>query len=297
MKLSIYKKEYWLKKGYTEEDSKKMVEKSKKETSCRCREFWMKRGYTEEESIKIISDKQRETALKQNFTKIKKVTQYEREFWIKKGITRDDEIKLKIEEAKNRSNPYKILNDAELKSMMNKRRETYYSKTEEELKEINKKRGRTKDQLIEEYGHFEANNMVKNRGKNKKFYRRSSKISESFFNKLQDILKDEILFYGRNEKWIRIEKNNGFFVDLLNENKIIEFNGDFFHANPIKYKKDDIIKISENEQYLAKDIWEKDRNKIDKLINLKYEVYVVWENDVVKNCELELIKCVNFLKK
>lgn len=182
--------------------------------------------------------------------------------------------------------------------MIENRKKTYYSKSKEELKSINDRRGRTKSQLIDEYGYYEANEMVKNRGKNKKFSRRNSKIAASFFNKLQDVLKDNKLLYDKDEKWIRIENNKGFFVDLLDEenNKIIEFNGDFFHANPTKYKDNDIIKISENEQYKASELWNKDKMKIDKLKELNYSVFIVWESDVKNQLDVELEKCVNFLK-
>jgi len=151
--------------------------------------------------------------------------------------------------------------------------------------------------LIDEYGEFNANEMVKNRGCNKNFYRRYSKISESFFDKLQNLM-NETLFYEKNEKWIKFEGKNGFYVDLMNEkeNKIIEFNGDFFHANPKLYKKNDIIKVSENFNFKAHEIWENDSIKIQKLKNLKYDVHIVWENDVKNNTNIELNKCVEFLK-
>jgi hypothetical protein len=35
-----------------------------------------------------------------------------------------------------------------------------------------------------------------------------------FFNGLQNIFP-EILFYGKEEKWIRYNKNKGFYVDLF----------------------------------------------------------------------------------
>ena len=182
--------------------------------------------------------------------------------------------------------------------MINNRRKTYYSKSDEELRLINKKRGITKLQMINKYGFIEANKMVINRGKNRKWIRRCSKISVSFFNNLQNLLTEYKLFFGSEEKWIRIVKNKGTFVDLFIEgrNKIIEFNGDFFHANPIKYKKDDIIKIAESEQYKAEEIWKKDSIRIKTLKNMGYDVLIIWENDVKRNYEIELIKCVNFIK-
>ena len=299
MKINIYQKDYWIKKGFSEEESINLVEKLKKETSCWNKEFWIKKGFSEEESIEKIKEKQKNNALKRTRESYDNMLNpYQKEYWIKSGFSDEEEIIKKINEQKLKSNPYLSLSTDKLESMFNNRRKTYYSKTKEELKIINKKRGRTKLQLINKYGLFEANEMVKNRGCNKKFYRKYSKISESFFDKLQFLLKDDVLLYGKNEKWIRVIKNEGLFVDLTIEgtNKIIEFNGDFFHANPIKYKKDDIIKIAECEQYKAKEIWEKDRKRIEKLNNMNYVTLIIWENDVKNNTDLELKKCIDFIK-
>ena len=58
MKITIYNKEYWIKKGFSEEESIHLVDKSKKETSCWNKEFWMKKGFSEEESIQKVKEKQ-----------------------------------------------------------------------------------------------------------------------------------------------------------------------------------------------------------------------------------------------
>jgi hypothetical protein len=186
--------------------------------------------------------------------------------------------------------------------MMKNRKKTYYSKTIEDIKQINKKRGRNTLQLIDKFGMIKAYDILKKRGTVKNtFPRRCSKISICFFDKLRIELNEDFkLLYGVNdEKWIRLNKNKGTFVDLIvdNTNKIIEFNGDFFHANPIKYNKNDIIKIAENCQFKAKDIWEKDFIKNETLKEKGYDVLTIWENDVIKNCNQELNKCIEFIKK
>lgn len=299
MKPNIYQIDYWIAKGFNNEESIDLVNKWKKETSCRCKEFWMKKGYNEQDSIEMVKTYQKKSNSKRTTESYKEMLNpYQKEYWIKKGITDEKEIDDKINEQKIKSNPYLTMDDEQYTSMMNNRKKTYYSKSSDEIKKINNKRGRTKLQLIEEYGEYEANEMTKNRGKNKKFQRRYSKISELFFDKLQDYIKDKNMFYGKNEKWIRVQNNKGFFVDLIveNENKIIEFNGDFFHANPSKYQKDDIIKISENEQYRAYELWNKDEMKMNMLKESNYDVYVVWENDIKNNFDEEIEKCLTFLK-
>lgn len=60
----------------------------------------------------------------------------------------------------------------------------------------------------------------------------------------------------------------------------IEFNGDFFHANPKKYKPDDKIFYTS-----ASDIWKRDADKNKQLKELGIRILYVWESDWVKNKE------------
>lgn len=74
---------------------------------------------------------------------------------------------------------------------------------------------------------------------------------------------------------------------LLDNNKIIEINGDKWHANPLFYKQNDILDFFGNEN-IANNIWEKDRLKIQCAINNNYKVLVLWENEI--NNKFEKIK-------
>lgn len=72
-----------------------------------------------------------------------------------------------------------------------------------------------------------------------------------------------------------------YIVDELNEELklIIEINGNHPHANPIKYKADDLIQLGNHVQYYAYEKWEKDRKRQEKLESLGYTVFVIWESD------------------
>jgi G:T-mismatch repair DNA endonuclease (very short patch repair protein) len=75
-----------------------------------------------------------------------------------------------------------------------------------------------------------------------------------------------------------------FFDFLIRDLKIlIEIQGDYWHANPSKYKKDDYISYPEK-KILAEDIWKKDFNKKDIAEKKGYKVIYIWE------CELKKIK-------
>ena len=67
--------------------------------------------------------------------------------------------------------------------------------------------------------------------------------------------------------------------DIKHKDCIIEFNGDYWHCNPRVYDSDKIIIGNRT----AKDIWEKDKKKIQTAIDLGYRVMIVWECDFVKD--------------
>ncbi len=62
---------------------------------------------------------------------------------------------------------------------------------------------------------------------------------------------------------------------------VVEFYGDFWHANPKMYFADEIVR----DNITAKEIWEKDKNRICELIGGGYDVVVVWESDFKEDRE------------
>ena len=72
---------------------------------------------------------------------------------------------------------------------------------------------------------------------------------------------------------------------------IIEVNGDFWHANPLIYEENDIVKLPETRRK-AKEIWERDKKHIDKANSMGYKVISIWEYDIKKLNEKELIDYV-----
>lgn len=63
-------------------------------------------------------------------------------------------------------------------------------------------------------------------------------------------------------------------------NLIIECNGDFWHANPKKYKEDDILPFPGDKRMLAKQLWKKDELKIDEYKKRGYDILTLWEMDI-----------------
>lgn len=72
---------------------------------------------------------------------------------------------------------------------------------------------------------------------------------------------------------------------------IIEFHGDFWHANPQKYKKDDILNFPTGEKYTAEMIWEKDEMKKEAAMRAGFEYKVVWESEFNDDPEKTIEGC------
>ena len=73
--------------------------------------------------------------------------------------------------------------------------------------------------------------------------------------------------------------------DIFIEPNICIFcDGDYWHANPDKYKFNDIISRQHNKT--AENIWKKDSDIVRKLTEMNYFVLRFWETDIYKNINL-----------
>lgn len=116
-----------------------------------------------------------------------------------------------------------------------------------------------------------------------------SQISLDLLSKVDDGRNG---FFGPTEKVVR-GVTRSHRVDYLYGKSIIEFQGDYWHANPLKYSGDEIL-IGKK---VASDIWEKDANKVRDLIAKGYDVLIVWEDEFKREPEKTINKCKQFLDK
>lgn len=86
-----------------------------------------------------------------------------------------------------------------------------------------------------------------------------------------------------------------YSYDIYYEGKIIEYNGNFWHANPNKYAPTDIHKFPGNTG-TAEDRWKKDKLKSDMAVSNGNEIIVVWEYDFTKFREQTIQRCIDFLQ-
>lgn len=128
--------------------------------------------------------------------------------------------------------------------------------------------------LNEKYGVDNAFELAKHTMTSKS----QKEIYEILLNKFEN--KDVFI-----NKKIYINNSKQFYIcDIFIKsiNVCIEYNGDYWHCNPIKYEKD---YFNRKKQKHAYEIWERDNQKINDYKKMGYNVLVIWENDYKNNHE------------
>jgi len=115
-----------------------------------------------------------------------------------------------------------------------------------------------------------------------------SKREIEIFGFVRDFLPNSVV-----EEQKEIIKDNGrcYYYDICIEDLkiIIEINGNYWHANPKIYNKEDIIKYPFGE-VKANDIWKKDKAKTTEAEKNGYKVFTVWE-------DVDYVNHLQFLKE
>jgi hypothetical protein len=124
-----------------------------------------------------------------------------------------------------------------------------------------------------------------------------SKISQKMFWNIYDIIKNDYkkIYFGElNHEYSCGTRNNFDFV-VLDNKKVIEFNGDKFHANPKMYEKNDIPLNFIGKT--AEELWKEDEKKKKNIEKKGYKLLTIWENDYIKNKEMCILECIKFIKR
>jgi hypothetical protein len=154
--------------------------------------------------------------------------------------------------------------------------------------------GKSLEWFIEKHGDESGYNVYKlmliNKAKGINSPGCVSRASQDFFDNLDILIGTKFnTSYSRKnrERIFYIEEfNKAYSVDYYIEelNLAIEFNGDYYHANPKKYKCDVHFNLCKKGGVTAKDLWEKDEKKYH-LLEKHHGIrtIVVWESDYYKN--------------
>ena len=231
------------------------AEKFIKEYNCFCKEYWLKRGYTEEEAIKNISEIQTKNSNKITVSSRRQASIRCKEHWIKIGY-----------------------NEEESQKIISRYQTTF-----------------SKEICINKYGKEKGLEIFKKRQekwqltlhKTNKMHCGYSKISQDLFNELIKHTNNEIYYGSLNREYTIYNKENKHiyafdFTDLTNK-KIIEFQGDIYHANPNLFSEDD--KPSPWNNLTSKELWQKDEYKKQVALNNNFDLIQIWESDFRNNKE------------
>jgi hypothetical protein len=118
--------------------------------------------------------------------------------------------------------------------------------------------------------------------------------SQQFFNKIYNLLptaiQSECYYADKNKEYFFNTGKSFFFVDFVipKIRYALEYNGDYFHANPSRYDKD---YFNKKIKMTAHEIWDRDISRYQTISNMGYKLDIVWEsydsdkeiNRIVKN--------------
>jgi len=144
--------------------------------------------------------------------------------------------------------------------------------TKEKMSETHKDKKRSKE-TKEKMSKSHLEYMKKN---NDLYSKISQECFWNIYNELPKDLQEQTYFAELNHEHFMCGKYMvDFYIKPLN--LIIEFFGDYWHANPKEYKKDDVIHVNK-----ASQIWKEDKQRI-KNLEKHYKVFIIWESDYNKN--------------
>jgi hypothetical protein len=283
VKGSAFSVNYWINRGLSEDESKQKV----KEMKPNLIEYWLSRGFSHEESklktelhlmnterafiIKYGEDEGVRLFKEKKYKEGKLHSKRSIEYWINKGYS-FEQSKNKVSESQNTFGLVKCIE----------------KHGEQEGKRIFTERQKKWQESLTKNGNMKMG---------------YSKISQDlFYNILETYDIDSrinVKFATHNEEFKLNNPDGGIFIydftDIINK-KIIEYNGDMFHANPKKYKETDTPHPYRKNK-TSSEIWESDKNKLIEAKNNGYDVLVIWDSEYRwGNKERIIKKCINFLK-
>lgn len=136
------------------------------------------------------------------------------------------------------------------------------------------------------------NSTYKNHGVKYGIIKAHHNIKSKPQRRIEEILESD------NIEYISEYKIYPYYVDILcsKSKKVIEVYGDFWHANPIKYKKDDILNFPYGKKMLVEDKWNYDKERINHIKLQGFEILIIWENDIYKNLQYVEKSIWNYLR-
>lgn len=268
---------------------------------------WEVRSSKESNSTKRIKEKQAKTNLEKYgvvnvFQRESKIRQdFEKRLWEEEGIInvfQREDVKQKIKETFHKKYSdeeiyYNYIKGSTLQYWIDKLGEEEGKKEYERICFEKGKSGRL-SYYQEVYGDNEGERIFRERTESR--MRKTRRMTHTSINDGMDKILSEYNFSFKREVSIKRDDDNNkhYTYDFLIENKLfLEMNGDFWHANPTKYKKHDTLHFP-GRYVIAEDLWKKDEHKKQLVINKGYKFLTIWESDFHKMNENEILNLINY---
>jgi hypothetical protein len=120
-----------------------------------------------------------------------------------------------------------------------------------------------------------------------------SNLEKDFTNNIEILLDEKLEYTSFTRpfgKWSHA-LNSYVIYDIKHNNCIIEFNGDYWHANPKIYRDDAMIRGR-----TAVEIWERDLLKMQLAEELGFRTYVVWESEYKRDKQNIISEVVRWIR-
>lgn len=309
--------EYYI-KNYPElstSEQEKLWHEYVRKNNYQCKEYYLKNNVSEEEAEKLKNEKikiaankiskkvsgklngmhsSKTSQEKRNSISPRNIAFYERKY---PELSHEEHLKLQKEFfEKNRLAVKNAVKPTNIEYYLNK------GMNEDDAREALHDRQATFSlyKCVQQHGETKGLEIFNNRQKiwNKKLQKtfNSGKFTQSpIARELFNLIKEKLnLINSVEEKYIFNDSlHKGYLFDFCYKNKLIEFNGDYWHANPLFYGPQSFIKAKNKRAEL---IWEYDNIKIKTAKDQGYDVLTIWESEYRNDKEATLQKCIDFIK-
>lgn len=160
------------------------------------------------------------------------------------------------------------------------------------------------DKMLKKYGDELAPERYKEWIDKHTTFSRGSRIQETFISSLISEFP-HLDFYSCLTKEFALQRSDFkegdgkyWLYDLVLTNPtklLIEFNGDFWHANPKRYKSTDILNFPKQVGKTAEELWDKDAKKMSDAEKCGFVVKTVWESDFNDAPEKVIEECKEWI--
>jgi hypothetical protein len=251
--------------------------------------YWLELGFSDDEAQQKVLDIQRDRALKSAVV-LSGTSEYSArsvQYWLKKGYTLSD-AKDKVYDIQTAA--WRNATDEQRQARIEKWLRSLNSMSDEEKSLINLKKGHSPESYMASMGvDYEAalQLSIAHYAKRNNY----SAVSQNLFWALADLLGTDGLYFGA----LNYEKQfSGKCVDFYDamSNTVIEFYGDYWHANPQFYASDFIIYGKTAEQIRLND---SNRIKVIEQSCDGIEILVVWEKEYLTNVDFTVQRLYNHI--